>query len=519
MTGYRKEQAEYTAVINSICDLNWGKISNDELGRIAHAYYYFSIQFRENLEIACQLYPDDENLKSLRDGECDTDNLSPWPGVAAIGERMHHDEFMRRLLILELDCWTQQVEQCGREYLTRVRGFDLVAKAKSIASYEDNGLRRTFLAMLRAQKWQGPVAEAFRFFLEQHIEFDTDDDAGHGTLAKHLNADDAVVPFWRCFAELLIAAVPRLGHRAALRRTVVADQLVIGLVNNMPDAALRTTELQVRTLLNRAAGDRPVRLRVFSMPDVPRSEYGRQHIAQFHEPIEDLWESDVAGLIVTGTEPKTPCLADEPYWPALAGLIDWASANTVSTIWSCLAAHAAVFHLDRIEREPCDGKLTGLFDCMRIDDHPLVSGLSHWQVPHSRFNDLPEAALRRAGYKVLSRADRAGVDTFVKDLNKSLFIFLQGHPEYDGTALFGEYRRDIRRYLAGEAAYPELPHGYFSDAATKLLMEFRDLAMQQDCSVTLLEQFPAQRVAVDLSHTWRDDAARIYSNWFTCLQC
>src|ERR1700685_4608400 len=112
------------------------------------------------------------------------------------------------------------------------------------------------------------------------------------------------------------------------------DPLTIGLVNNMPDAALRTTEWQARELLARAAGKRPVSLRIFSLPEVPRSEIGRLHTSRHHEPIAALWQSDVAGLIVTGPEPRAPAFEDEPYWPALARLVDWAEECTVSTIWS-----------------------------------------------------------------------------------------------------------------------------------------------------------------------------------------
>ena len=42
-----------------------------------------------------KLFPSDENLMVLRAGECNTDNLSPYPGIAAKGEKMDHDVFMR----------------------------------------------------------------------------------------------------------------------------------------------------------------------------------------------------------------------------------------------------------------------------------------------------------------------------------------------------------------------------------------------------------------------------------------
>ena len=72
----------YTLSVDRICALNWSELTESESIDLAWAYYYFSIQFRENLAIARRLYPDDEKLVELEAGECMTDNLSPWPGVA-----------------------------------------------------------------------------------------------------------------------------------------------------------------------------------------------------------------------------------------------------------------------------------------------------------------------------------------------------------------------------------------------------------------------------------------------------
>ena len=72
----------YEQVIDEICNLNWAKLNEEDLIRVAWAYYHFSVQFRECLEIAREMYPDDERLLQLDHGERNTDNLSPWPGVA-----------------------------------------------------------------------------------------------------------------------------------------------------------------------------------------------------------------------------------------------------------------------------------------------------------------------------------------------------------------------------------------------------------------------------------------------------
>ena len=47
----------------------------------------------------------------------------------------------------------------------------------------------------------------------------------------------------------------------------------------------------------------------------------------------------------------------------MSKLVDWAKDHTASTIWSCLAAHAAVLHSDGIERRALEHKLFGVFDC------------------------------------------------------------------------------------------------------------------------------------------------------------
>ena len=91
---------KFEGVIDDICGLNWRNLVEDDLVSVAWVYYYFSVQFRECLEIARKLYPDDDRLLELDDGERNTDNLSPWPGVATAGERMNYDEFMRRTLEL-----------------------------------------------------------------------------------------------------------------------------------------------------------------------------------------------------------------------------------------------------------------------------------------------------------------------------------------------------------------------------------------------------------------------------------
>ncbi len=294
--------------------------------------------------------------------------------------------------------------------------------------------------------------------------------------------------------------------------------LEIGLVNNMPDAALQSTERQFLGLLDAAAEDIPVRLRLFSLPHVPRSEIGRQYLRSGYRDVGELRSSRLDGLIVTGTEPRAPSLPDEPYWTSLCEVIDWAQQNTASAIWSCLAAHAAVLHMDGIRRRLLDEKCSGLFDCVRVVDHPLLTGIpSPMRIAHSRCNELEERALTSRGYAILTRSPEAGVDAFVKE-GTSLFVCFQGHPEYDQDALLREYRRDVGRYLRREReTYPVTPHGYFDEAAADRLAAFREEALR-DRREGLLDGFPIGALEARLSVADRSPATRIYRNWLSYLR-
>jgi homoserine O-succinyltransferase/O-acetyltransferase len=291
----------------------------------------------------------------------------------------------------------------------------------------------------------------------------------------------------------------------------------IGLVNNMPDSALEATERQFRTLLSEAAEGNAVRLSLFALPEVPRSDETRCRMGSSYLSISELWDNRLDGLIVTGAEPVTPNLMDEPYWASLTQLIEWAEHNTHSSVWSCLAAHAAVLRIDGIGRRPFGDKLFGVFECANVSDHPLTAGVpAHFRMPHSRWNDIPENALSACGYRVLARLKHGGIDAFVKQ-RKNLFVFFQGHPEYEAASLLLEYRRDIRRFLNSERdLYPSMPQGYFDEHAAAALSVLRARALSDRRGQSFAD-FPAAMRAASVRSTWRPEAVRFYRNWLRYL--
>jgi len=291
--------------------------------------------------------------------------------------------------------------------------------------------------------------------------------------------------------------------------------LNIGLINNMPDSALQATERQFMRLLKAAAGNHRIHLHCFSLPSVRRSQTAKCHIDRQYTDIAHLGRLQLDGLIVTGAEPKAATLPEESFWQELIEIVDWAEANTRSTIWSCLAAHAAVLHLDGIERQRLDAKCSGVYDCAKMVDDWLTRDLpSPFRILHSRLNGLRKRDLTSQGYQILTQSQQAGVDTFVKQL-RSYFVFFQGHPEYDTLSLQREYLRDLSRFLAGKQdAYPTVPTGYFDAETEKTLANFQQRASVER-KAALSAELPALTTRPDIAAGTAGTV--IFQNWLGYL--
>lgn len=281
----------------------------------------------------------------------------------------------------------------------------------------------------------------------------------------------------------------------------------IGLVNNMPDADMRATELQFARLLKEASGALDVRLRLFSLSGIARGDVARSRMDGFYDDASFLPAANVDALIVTGTGAQDAHL--QTYWPEMAELIDWAQTDTLSTLFSGQAAGMAVMHLDGIVRRPLPRKISGVFPAMRMEDDPLFFGMPlTTPVPHARRDDIAEADLVEKGYRILARLAGGQVDMFTREpAGQSRFVFLQGHPEYDRGTLGRDYLRDIEAFLRGEiAAPPAVPENYFDRATEDQLAE---IGAQDGATQAVAGALPLQ--------SWKLHTVRLFSNWLTLV--
>lgn len=304
-------------------------------------------------------------------------------------------------------------------------------------------------------------------------------------------------------------------HRAS-------EWLHIGLVNNMADAALGSTERSFLQLLQAAAGnDVHVHFTLYALPEVERMPVGQRRVGSYYFDIQQLWDLPADqrpdGLIVTGREPLTNDLRREVYWPSMERLVHWTRTTGCSTVWSCLAAHAAVLAAHDVPRVRQATKCFGILDCHAAEPHPLLSGIEQsLRVPHSRWNGLDADQLRQHGYRILSLTSDGEVDTFI-DETHGLSVYFQGHPEYETGTLLAEYRRDVGRFCRGESdRYPTLPGNYFDPRTAEALQSLAERVTPATLDTHLAEVSAVLSLAT-INNRWRSSAITLYRNWLHAL--
>ncbi len=292
-------------------------------------------------------------------------------------------------------------------------------------------------------------------------------------------------------------------------------ELHIGLLNMMPDAALIATEMQFMRLVGSCNQIVQVFVHPFTVEGLQRSEETRAYIERYYEPFDEIRRMGLDALIVTGANISNPRLEMEPFWEPLRRVIDWAAGNVTSILCSCLATHALVKMLYRIERRPIGRKLWGVYSHRVVQkEHPLLRDTNTvFDVPHSRFNEVGREALEKAGLSILIESEEAGVHMAVSP-DQYRFVFFQGHPEYDTNSLLKEYKREVRRFHEGEREdYPPYPEHYLNEDARTIAERHRHEVEQARACGRPLPPFPEAHIEPLLENTWRDTAKSIFNNW------
>jgi len=315
------------------------------------------------------------------------------------------------------------------------------------------------------------------------------------------------------FADLRAGGEQILSLDEALHQDI--RELHIGLLNMMPDAALRVTEQQFVRLVGSANQIVQLYVHPFTVPGIERSPRTQAYLDAHYEAFADLQRDGLDGLIVTGANVTGPDLAAQPFFEPLAEVMAWAHEHVTSTLCSCLATHALVEHLHGVRRSPLTAKRWGVYPHRVVaPEHPLLHGANtRFDVPHSRWNEVTSAQLRDVGIRVLVESVEGDfhLGTSVDGIRT---VYLQGHPEYHGVSLLKEYRRELDRFAADELdALPPTPANYLTPEAARLVHEHVESLLRALESGTTPPSFPEADVVAQLDVTWADTGRTIFNNW------
>jgi homoserine O-succinyltransferase len=292
-------------------------------------------------------------------------------------------------------------------------------------------------------------------------------------------------------------------------------ELHVGLLNMMPDAALLVTEKQYMRLIGACNRITQIYVYPFSVPGLARSEEALAHIEAYYADFGVLQAGGLDALIISGANVTNPSLDLEPFWEPLQEVIEWAADNVTSILCSCLATHALVKHLYGLDREPLEHKLWGVYRHRVCDrTHPLTQDVNtRFDAPHSRWNDIAHAKWEAAGLRVLAESEDAGVHLATSP-DGFRIVYFQGHPEYDRNSLLKEYKREVRRFLAGELeAPPPYPEHYLTPEADQLAQTYLRDALAAQAHGEDDPGFPEASMDDYLDNTWGDTGRALFNNW------
>lgn len=226
-------------------------------------------------------------------------------------------------------------------------------------------------------------------------------------------------------------------HRAANQEIRPMEVAILNLMPNKIE-----TEVQICRMLSNT----PLQINIeFVRIHANESKHTPQeHLDNFYRLFDDIKSKQYDGLIITGAPLALMEYEKVTFWDKICEVFDWAENNVTSTMFSCWAAHAAMYHHYGINRHLRDVKLSGVYQHSPTDPkEELTRGFEDiFNVPHSRYGYIDKADyLSIPGLTIIAESEQAGVYLAASE-NKQQ-VYLTGHPEYDANTLNDEYHRDL----------------------------------------------------------------------------
>ena len=231
--------------------------------------------------------------------------------------------------------------------------------------------------------------------------------------------------------------------------------LKIGILNLMP------TKITTETQILRCLSNSPLQIEVtlLQTSTYVGKNTPAEHLGQFYKTFDDIKDTNLDGLIITGAPVELLDYGEVEYWDELCEIMEWSGSHVHSAFHICCAAQAALYYHYGIPKYVLPEKMSGVFTHrMLTPKSRLFRGFdSEFRAPHSRHTEVrAEDILKVPELKLMALSDEAGVYAVCSEDSKHFFIM--GHSEYDAETLDTEYRRDLAKGLV-----PAVPRHYYPD--------------------------------------------------------
>lgn len=231
--------------------------------------------------------------------------------------------------------------------------------------------------------------------------------------------------------------------------------LKIAILNLMP------TKIVTETQLLRLVGNSPLQVEIILLRSKSHDSKNtpQSHLDAFYKTFDDIRNTNLDGLIITGAPVETLEFQQVDYWEELSDILEWSKSHVYSTLHICWAAQAGLHYHYGIEKSPTERKVFGVYSHTVLDKSTqLTRGFDDvFYAPHSRHTTISaEDIQKHPALKIIAASEEAGV--YIVMAKNGRQIFVTGHSEYDPDTLKWEYDRDIAKGMD-----MHIPCNYYPD--------------------------------------------------------
>ena len=231
--------------------------------------------------------------------------------------------------------------------------------------------------------------------------------------------------------------------------------LKIAILNLMP------TKIVTETQLLRLVGNSPLQVEIILLRSKSHDSKNtpKSHLDAFYKTFDDIRNTNLDGLIITGAPVETLEFQQVDYWEELGDILEWSKSHVYSTLHICWAAQAGLHYHYGIEKSPTERKVFGVYSHTVLDKSTqLTRGFDDvFYAPHSRHTTISaEDIQKHPALKIIAASEEAGV--YIVMAKNGRQISVTGHSEYDPDTLKWEYDRDIAKGMD-----MHIPCNYYPD--------------------------------------------------------